>query len=82
MIRIFLLFFGIIITSYGLSFNILYLNLLNNGYNLFNYFSFIMKRFEFIIFIFGLILIILAIDGKKIMYKINKILHYNNKRRN
>ena len=67
-ILIFLIGFGL--TTIGLMYIILYLNLISIGYNFFEYVNFIIRRFECLNTIFGIILIILSttIGGKNELY--------------
>jgi len=57
---------GILFTSIGLSFCILYLNLLTLGYSFFNLVHFIIRRGECNLFILGILMMFLAWKGKKI----------------
>ena len=58
------LIIGIILCSLGLMFIFLYSNLLTLGYSFLEYVHFITKRFECLLFIFGVVLIIMAMKGK------------------
>ena len=63
----FLIFlFGFGLSVIGLSYIIIYLNLLSIGYNFFEYVNFIIRRIECLNFIFGVIFMILSsfIGGK------------------
>jgi len=60
---LFLLSFGL--TVIGFMYMIIYLNLLDQGYDLSEYFSFISKRFECIIGFIGFILINIIILRRK-----------------
>ena len=67
-ISIFLIGFGL--TTIGLMYIILYLNLINIGYNFLEYVNFIIRRIECLNAIIGIILMILAITigGKNELY--------------
>ena len=66
MFRIFLFLLGILFLSIGLSFIIIYLNLLNMGYSILDYVNFIIRRCECLITLLGIIFIILSMrKGKK-----------------
>ena len=57
----FLIFlFGFGLTVIGLSYIIIYLNLLSIGYNFFEYVNFIIRRIECLNFVFGVILMIVS----------------------
>lgn len=57
---------GVIISSYSLMFIIMYLNLLNMGYSIFDYLIYIITHFECLLIFVGILLIILSIKkGKK-----------------
>jgi len=68
--RIMLFLLGIVLVSLGLSFVIIYLNLLNMGYNFKEYVHFIISKWECLIIIVGGILIFLSLyrKGKKQWY--------------
>lgn len=55
---------GVFLTSYGLTFIIVYLNLLNMGYTLFGYIKYILTHFECLIIILGIILLYLSFERK------------------
>lgn len=58
----FLIFlFGFGLTVIGLSYIIIYLNLLSIGYNFFEYVNFIIRRIECLNFIFGILLMIISV---------------------
>ena len=59
--RLFLLLLGIIISSIGLTFIILYLNLISIGYSLIDYLKYILTNFYSLLFIVGIIIIYIAI---------------------
>lgn len=63
--KIFLLLLGIIMVSCSLFFIIVYLNLINMGYDFKEYFLFICKRVECLIMIPGIIIIILVLRKDK-----------------
>ena len=66
---IFLIGFGF--TVIGSTYIILYLNLFTIGYNFIEYVNYIIRRFECLIFIIGILLIILSIffkGGKNELY--------------
>lgn len=66
--RITIFLFGFGLTVIGLSFLVLYLNLLTIGYTFTEYVNFIIRRIEFYYFIIGMSLIILTLilpGGKK-----------------
>ena len=60
-LRFLIFLFGFGITVIGLSYIILYLNLLTIGYNFFEYVNFIIRRIECINFLIGIILMLLSI---------------------
>ena len=64
----FLIFlFGFGLTVIGLSYIIIYLNLLSIGYNFFEYVNFIIRRIECLNLILGIVIMLLTIliDGGK-----------------
>ena len=63
--RLLLFFLGIVLSSIGISFIIIYLNLLNMGYNFSEYVKFISSVPECISFLLGLILIFLSLYVRK-----------------
>lgn len=67
MIRIFFFLVGFALMVLGLSFNILYLNLLTLGYNFSFYVNFITRRIECYYTIIGFIIVLLTliIKGEK-----------------
>lgn len=67
MIRFLLYLVGIYMISVGISFVIIYLNLLNIGYSFLDYVYFIIRRSEVLIIIPGIIITFLTIyrKGKK-----------------
>lgn len=70
--RIIFLILGIILSSIGLMFIVLYLNLLTIGYNFKDYVKFIISKMECILFFIGIILIIGSLEGRKIIENINR----------
>lgn len=67
MTRIFFFLFGFGIMTIGFIYTILYLNLLNIGYNFSNYVNFIIRRFECYLIFIGFIIMNLSmyIKGDK-----------------
>lgn len=63
--KIFLFISGILLTSISLMFVIMYLNLINMGYSFFDFFYFIIKRIECLMFFLGIILIVVSMNIKK-----------------
>ena len=63
---------GVFFTSYGLTFIIIYLNLLNMGYTLFGYIKYILTHFECLIIILGIILLYLSFERKDKNIKVTK----------
>lgn len=62
----FLLFtLGILLSSYGLTFIIIYLNLLSMGYTFLEYVNFIIRKGECILLLFGIFLIIISMFKRK-----------------
>lgn len=70
--KILFLILGIILSSIGLMFIMLYLNLLTIGYNFVDYVKFIISRLECILFLIGIIMIICSLEGKRIVENIHK----------
>ena len=62
--RIMLFLLGIILCSIGLSFTIIYLNLLNMGYNFKEYVHFIISKWECLIILVGFFFIFLSVHTK------------------
>lgn len=60
-LRITTYIFGLLFIAIGISSLIIYLNLIVNGYTFFEYVNFIIRRFECISLIIGLILVYLSI---------------------
>ena len=56
---------GLILSSTGLVFIIIYLNLMNFGYSFYEYVNFIIRRVECINFIIGLIIMYLSLKLRK-----------------
>ena len=62
MFRILLYIIGVIFTSLGLFFIIIYLNLLTMGYSFFDFFKFISRRIEVWLFVVGILCIALSLE--------------------
>ena len=62
MFHILLYIIGVILTSLGLFFIIIYLNLLTMGYSFFNFVKFISRRVEGWLFIIGILCIALSLE--------------------
>lgn len=60
--NIILLCIGILMSSIGLMFIYLYINLLTIGYSFWNFVKFISTRFECLLFLFGIVVIFLGIE--------------------
>lgn len=69
-LKIFLFLIGFGLTTIGFVYIICYLNLLNIGYNFFEYVNFIIRRVECINALIGIVLMILSlsIGGKHELY--------------
>ena len=69
-LKIFLFLIGFGLTTIGFVYIICYLNLLNLGYNFFEYVNFIIRRVECINALIGIVLMILSlsIGGKHELY--------------
>lgn len=70
-LRFLIFLFGFGLTVIGLSYIIIYLNLLSLGYNFLEYVNFIIRRIECLNFIFGVILMSLVMfikGGKNELY--------------
>lgn len=69
-LKIFLFLIGFGLTTIGFVYIISYLNLLNIGYNFFEYVNFIIRRVECINALIGIVLMILSlsIGGKHELY--------------
>ena len=76
MFRILLYILGIILTSIGLFFIIIYLNLLIVGYSFFDFVKFISRRLEVWLFLVGIICIVLSLE-RWIKYEL--LLRHNSK---
>ncbi len=63
--KLFLLFLGFIFMVVGLSYSILYINLFSFDYSVVEYFSYVFKRWECLLFIVGLLLTIINIFKKE-----------------
>lgn len=70
MFKIFLFLVGFGLTTIGLVYIILYLNLLTFGYNFFDYVNFIIRRIECLNTFIGIILILISFNlgGKYELY--------------
>ena len=62
--RVLMFFLGILLASIGLSFIIIYLNLLNMGYNFWEYVNFISRRIECLGVFLGLFLVFISVYRK------------------
>ena len=62
MFKIALYFMGIIFTSVGIFFTIIYLNLLSMGYTFLEFVNFISKKIEFYFILMGLICISISLE--------------------
>ena len=62
MFKVILYFLGIILTSVGIFFTIIYFNLLSMGYTFLELVNFISRKIEFYFIFLGLFLIILALE--------------------
>lgn len=60
-----LLILGIILTTLGIFFNIIYLNVLILGYSFLEYVQFISRRIEFYFFIIGVIILVFNFKRKE-----------------
>lgn len=70
-LRFFIFLFGFGLTVIGLSYIIIYLNLLSIGYNFLEYVNFIIRRIECLNLIFGIILMSISMlikGGKDELY--------------
>lgn len=56
-IKLIILFISVFLISLSITFDIIYLNLLTMGYSFIDYVNFIIRRWECLIFIFGVILL-------------------------
>lgn len=68
--KIFLFILGCLLSSFGLMYIIIYLNLLSMGYTFYKYLLFIIKRYECILFLVGIILICISLRKKKEKHEI------------
>ena len=66
-IKFLIFLFGFVLTVIGLSYIVIYLNLLSIGYNFLEYVNFIIRRIECLNFVFGVIFMIIStfIGGKE-----------------
>lgn len=62
MFKLFMYILGIIFTSVGIFFTLIYLNLLSMGYSIFDFGKFIIKRLEFWFIIIGLICLVISLE--------------------
>lgn len=62
--RVMLFLLGIVLSSLGLSFIVIYLNLLNMGYNFSEYVHFIISKWECLIIFVGFFFIFLSLYRK------------------
>lgn len=62
MFKLLLYFLGIIFTSIGIFFTIIYLNLLTMGYTFFEFVKFITSKIEFWFIVIGLICLVLSLE--------------------
>ena len=76
MIKVGLFIIGVILTSLGITFMILYLNLLTMGYSFLEFVNFIIRRLECWLFLIGIFLILLAFER---WIKNELLLRYSNK---
>ncbi len=63
--NIFCIVFGLMLSSFGLLFILLYTNLLTMGYSFLEFVQFISKRFECLLFLFGMILIFVGMERRR-----------------
>lgn len=71
-------FIGLLLSSTGLVFIIIYLNLMNIGYSFIEYVNFIIRRVECINFVIGIIIMFLSMYKRK-EKKYDIYLRYTNK---
>lgn len=64
-LKYFTYFIGLILSSTGLVFIIIYLNLLNMGYSFLDYVNFIIRRIECLNFFIGIIIMFLSLNLRK-----------------
>ena len=65
LLRIMFFLLGVIVCSIGVTFIIIYLNLLNMGYSFWNYVNFIIRRLECLSFFIGITMIYLSSFKRK-----------------
>lgn len=70
MIKVILFILGILLCSFGLLFDLLYLNLLSMGYSFLEYVKFISSRIECNSLFIGIIILLFLLGGKNIYEKI------------
>jgi len=63
MFKIFIYFLGIFLTSLGIFFTIIYLNVLTMGYTFLEFGKFISRKIEFWFIFGGIILIVVSLEG-------------------
>ena len=61
LVRVFFFLIGFGLTVIGSVYILVYLNLLTIGYNFLEYVNFIIRRFECLVFVFGLIIMYMSI---------------------
>lgn len=64
-IKLLILFISVILISLSITFDIIYLNLLTMGYSFIEYVNFIIRRWECLIFVLGIILLYFIIRKGK-----------------
>jgi len=62
MFKLILYILGVILTSIGIFFSIIYLNILSMGYSFFEFVKFISRKLECLLLIIGIILIIVSLE--------------------
>lgn len=70
MVKVILFILGILLSSIGLLFDLLYLNLLSMGYSFLEYVKFIISRIECNALFIGIILLFFLLGGKNFYEKI------------
>ena len=70
MIKVILFILGVFLCSFGLLFDLLYLNLLSMGYSFLEYVKFIISRVECNSLPIGIIILLFLLGGKNIYEKI------------
>lgn len=69
MLRLIMFFVGAYLCSLSLTFIVIYLNLLNQGYNFLEYVNFIIRRSEVLAGFLGIFLLYLSIIKRKVRLK-------------